>query len=333
MVVNHSDTAHPLPPGPVATAATLLAELDDPRPDVGSPRFATGFQPLDDALRGGVQPHELVVLGGHPGVGKSVTALQWARRMAMRGQTVVYVDFQHSLTALLRRLLAIELASLARVDERTTLSRVQMLGEEVVLGARPADALTADPLGDEAVHRLGDYGARLHFVAGSSRATGIVELADIVANHRDGPTALFVDSIQSLPTANPIVGTDTVTGESAAALKELAMVANVPVFALAAAGRAGLGVRRLRLRHLDGAPAIAHEADVAILLNDKSEIMNTSHSDLDRARSTARHGRVVFSIEKHRTGGAGLDLEFRKDFANARFDPEGRFVTDTLVTE
>jgi len=160
---------------------------------------------------------------------------------------------------------------------------------------------------------------------------GIVELADIVASHRDGPTALFVDSLQSLRTANPVVG--TVAGESAAALKELAMDANVPVFVLAAAGVAGLGVRRLRLRHLDGAPAIAHEADVAILLNDKSQIETASPSDLDRVRSTSRHSRVVFSIEKHRTGGAGLDLEFGKDFANARFDPDGRFVTDTLVTE
>ena len=327
------EAAHPLPTGSVATAAALLAELDDARPTIRSTRFATGFQPLDDALHGGVQAQDLVVLGGHPGVGKSVTALQWARRMAADGQTVVYVDYQHSPTALLRRLLAIELASLARVDERATLSRVQMLGEEVILGARPTDALTAEPLGDEALHRVGAYGARLHFVAGSSRATGIVELADIVANHRSGPTALFVDSLQSLSTDNPIVGSGTVAGESAAALKELAMVANVPVVALAAAGRAGLGIRRLRLRHLDGAPAIAHEADIAILLNAKSEIVNVSRSDLDLVRTTTRHSRVVFSIEKHRTGGAGLDLEFQSDFANARFNPDGRFVTDTLVTE
>ena len=331
--MSRPEIAHSVPTGSVATAAALLSDLDRARPDTKSLRFATGFQPLDDALRGGVQAHDLVVVGGHPGIGKSVAALQWARQMAMGGQTVVYVDYQHSPMALLRRLLAVELASLARVDERDTLSRVQMVGEEVILGARSTDALTASPLGDEAVHRLGAYGERIHFVAGSSRTTGIVELADIVANYRNGPTALFVDSLHSLPTENPIIGNGTVAGESAAALKELAMVANIPIVALAATGAAGFGIRRLRMRHLDGAPALAHEADVAILLNVKSQIAAASRSDLDSVRTTPSPGRVVFSIEKHRTGSAGLDLEFRADFANARFDPEGTFVTDTLVTE
>ena len=333
MVVSRPETAHSVPTGSVATAASLLAGLDHTHPDVSSLRFATGFQPLDDALHGGVQAPDLVVVGGHPGVGKSVAALQWARQMAMGGHTVVYVDYQHSPTALLRRLLAVELASLARVDERDTLTRVQMLGEEVVLGARPTDWLTADPLGDEAVHRLGAYGERIHFVAGSSRATGIVELAGIVSNHRAGPTALFIDSLHSLASENLIIGNGTMAGESAAALKELAMVANVPIVALAATGAAGVGVRRLRMRHLDGAPALAHEADVAILLNAKSQIAAASRSDLDPVRTTPSPGRVIFSIEKHRTGSAGLDLEFRADFANARFDPEGTFVTDTLVAE
>ena len=331
--MSSSETAHSDPSCSVATAATLLADLDQARPDVRSLRFATGFQPLDDALHGGVQAHDLMVVGGHPGIGKSVAALQWARQMAMGGRTVVYVDYQHSPTALLRRLLAVELASLARVDELDTLSRVQMVGEEVVLGARSTRALTADPLGDEAVHRLGAYGERIHFVAGSSRATGIVELAGIVSNHREGPTALFVDSLQSLPTQNPIIGNATLAGESAAALKELAMVANIPIVALAATGAAGIGVRRIRMCHLDGAPALAHEADVAILLNAKSQIATVSRSDLDHLRTASSQGRVVFSIEKHRTGSAGLDLEFRADFANARFDPEGTFVIDTLVTE
>ena len=333
MVVSRPETAHPAPTGSVATAAALLADLEHARPDVTSLRFATGFQPLDDALHGGVQAHDLMVVGGHPGIGKSVAALQWARQMAMGGQTVVYVDYQHSPTALLRRLLAVELASLARVDELDTLSRVQMVGEEVVLGARSTRALTADPLGDEAVHRLGAYGERIHFVSGSSRATGIGELADIVSNHREGPTVLFVDSLQSLPTENPIIGNGTLAGESASALKELAMVANIPIVALAATGAAGVGIRRLRRRHLDGAPALAHEADVAILLNAKSQIAAASRSDLDPVRTTSNRGRVVFSIEKHRTGSAGLDLQFRTDFANARFDPDGTFVTDTLVTE
>ncbi len=324
---------HPtVAPDQVQTASTLLARIEVVRSPAGSTPFPTGFEPLDDALYGGVRADELMVVGGLPGVGKSIATLQWARRMAIHGQNVIYLDFQHSPTALLRRLLAIELASLARTDERESLVRLQSLGEEVVLGARPSDCLLTDPLGDEAYHRLQEYGTRIHFVAGSSRTTGIVELADIVATHRDGPTALFVDSLQRMPASDSPAVIEDHPGHIAGALKELAMVAAVPVIAVSACGPSGIVAPRLRLRHLHGAPAVAHEADIAVLLNDKTRIASSRHLELDRARTASFERRVVFSIEKHRAGRAGLDIEFRKDFANARFDPAGQFVTDALVT-
>ena len=40
---------------------------------------------------------------------------------------------------------------------------------------------------------------------------------------------------------------------------------------------------------------------------------------------------VVFSIEKNRSGRAGVDIEFEKDFARFRFMPEGSVVAETLI--
>ena len=68
-------------------------------------------------LHGGIRAQDLVLVGGRPGIGKTVVALQWARWMAMQGQTAIYVCYEHSPHTLLGRLLALELGSLARPDE------------------------------------------------------------------------------------------------------------------------------------------------------------------------------------------------------------------------
>ena len=77
-------------------------------------------------------------LGGRPGVGKTVASLQWARWMAMQGNTAIYVCYEHSPHSLLGRLLALELGSLARPDEVVELTRLRTIAQEVALGASPA---------------------------------------------------------------------------------------------------------------------------------------------------------------------------------------------------
>ena len=42
---------------------------------------------------------------------------------------------------------------------------------------------------------------------------------------------------------------------------------------------------------------------------------------------------VVLSVEKNRNGVDHVDLEFRKHFAQSRFDPEGKRVAEKLVDE
>ena len=315
----------------MGTAADLLAGAGSGSRQARATQFTTGFDPLDDVLRGGIRAQDLVLVGGRPGIGKTVASLQWARWMAMQGHTAIYICYEHSPHSLLGRLLALELGSLARPDEVVELSRLREIAQEVALGAAPTAALTTDPLGEEAYHRLQQYGPRLHLVQGSGLRTGVVELARIVAEHRDGSTAVFVDYLQKIPMSGSAVDIDERTTHLTERLKELAMVTEVAVVAVAATDKTGLRARRLRLHHLRGSAALAHEADIAILLNEKAVSVSKSHLAFDPVRAEQFKRWVVFSVEKNREGAPDMNLEFRKDLANYRFDPEGGFVAEALV--
>ena len=96
--------------------------------------------------------------------------------------------------------------------------------------------------------------------------------------------------------------------------------------AVCATDRAGLAARRLRLHHLWDSPALAHEADVVVLLNDRWA------TDPAMTTGTARKT-TVFNIAKNLTGPAGIDLEFTTDFANFRFEPQGQFAREEPVDD
>jgi replicative DNA helicase len=253
--------------------------------------------------------------------------------MAMQGNTAIYVCYEHSPHSLLGRLLALELGSLARPDEVVELTRLRTIAQEVALGALAASALTTDPLGEEAYHRVQAYGPRLHLIQGSGLRTGVVELAHLVSKHREGATALFVDYLQKIPMTGNSHNAEERTTYLAERLKELAMVAEIPVIALAASDREGLVSRRLRLHHLRGSTALAHEADIAILMNEKAIAVSKSHLAFDPVRAEQFKRWIVFSVEKNREGAPDMNLEFRKDLANYRFDPQGGFVTESLVDQ
>jgi replicative DNA helicase len=317
-------------PGSPPTALDVLQRRSDTMVEVrGAPR-PTGFRLLDDVLRGGFHPGELVLVGGRPGIGKTVAALQWARSCARTALDVLYVCYEHSPDALLGRLLALELGCLARPDEIGDLTTLRDLTQEIALGAAPMRALTSTPLGEEAYGHVASYGARLHLVeAGSS--TGINEIADLA--HRTDPALVIVDYLQKVAQPGAIADDNERTTRIVEALKETAIRMQLPLVALAAADREGLTARRMRLHHLRGSTALAHEPDVVILLNDKSNAVSKSHLAYDPVRADRYRQQVVFSVEKNRSGPASVDLEFRKDFASFRFHPEGGFLTEKLVDD
>lgn len=298
--------------------------------------FSTGFSPLDQVLQGGFGLGALVVLGGKPGQGKTVAALQWARHVAAGGDTAVFACYEHDEVTLLTRLLAGELAEAAEgrgCGDHLRLERLRAGLRAVEAGTVPLrEVLDSDDLLLEAEARLAAYAERLVLVRASGASTDVATLTRFVEEYRGERVVLFVDYIQKVPVRPEPAEEAERVKRVAEALKDLALCRRVAVVAVAAADRAGLASRRLRLHHVRGSGALAYEADVAVMLNDKLSVVSKAHL-FDATRVEQFRGSVVFSVEKNRGGQADVDLEFGKDFANYRFHPAGRWSTERLWEE
>jgi replicative DNA helicase len=319
------------------TASEVLDSLDERlrRGDAHHLRpVATGFSVLDDVLGGGVRAGELVLLAGPPGVGKTVMALQWARHAARSGQRSIFVCYEHEPSTLLLRLLALELADVGDPDGvgRSHLAAlmagvVEPAGLETTLGTTPAGAAALD--------RLRTYGDNLTLVRGSGAHTDLAALDAVVTagTSMQQPSLLFVDYLQKVAMhPEPMLAAEKVI-RTVEGIKELALSHAVPVVVLSAVDGAGMAARRGRLHHLRGSSAIAFEADVVLMLNDKEKAVSKVHLTYDTVRAQSFRDWTVVSIEKNRGGPNLVDLEFEKDFAHFRFDPHGGFVTEKLVSE
>jgi replicative DNA helicase len=292
----------------------------------------TGYQPLDATLGGGLRVEDLVLVAGRPGIGKTIAMLQWARRVAISGHDALYVCYEHGEDALATRLLCLELAEHARPEDVPALDRLRILLREVALGARGLDELFRSyPRAGEAYETFRGYSDRLHLLRATA-ATDLTALSDMAREHAADGALLVVDYVQKVPVVGTNDEAERVTS-IAGSLKELALVCNVAVVAAVAVDREGLAARRLRIHHLRGSTALAHEADVVMTLNEKWSSVSKAHLAYDATRARTYRQWVVLSIEKNRDGPAMIDVEFRKDFPNYRFDPCGRFVAEQLVDD
>ena len=87
------------------------------------------------------------------------------------------------------------------------------------------------------------------------------------------------------------------------------------------------------MHHLRGSSALAYEADVVLLLNDKYDVVARHHLVYDTGSAERFRAWAVMSIEKNRSGLDKIDMEFAKRFEQGRFDPEGRLVGEQLMDE
>lgn len=289
----------------------------------------TGFEPLDSALDGGLRTGDLILVGGLPGIGKTVATLQWARNMAAGGVPVVYACYEHDESSLFSRLLLSEVGDLASASGDTTSSEIRRAAIDAGSDPRSFDEMARGSLVLRAAKsRMQAYGDDL-LLSSASPVELNIDALDKLLSERGGNTAvLFVDHLQKVPSEN---GNELTVEEIAIELKSLAMRHGVVVVGVIGVVAGGLGMRRLRLQHLQDADGVGYEADVVLMMNDKITAVSKRHTAFDSLRADDFRGMVVLSIEKNRNGPSGIDLEFRKDFAHYRFHPQGRILEEQLI--
>ncbi len=294
----------------------------------------TGFDPLDRVLDGGLRTGDLALVGGLPGSGKTIATLQWARSIARAGAAVVYACYEHDESALLSRLLLLEAGDLSPDADRAPAGHLRSRLRAVTAGREPLEeAVASEPLLASARERVAEYSSRLWLVRASGSSTDLAELEQMVAAPAGTPTALFVDYLQKVPVRERGLDDAERITRVAEGLKEIALTWGALVVAVAAGDRAGLDSQRLRLHHLRGSAALAYEADVVVLLNEKYRSVAKAHRAYDPVRAEGFKREIVLTIEKNRDGPAPVNLEFLKDFEHYRFVPEGDFVDERLVDE
>ncbi|HEU0131915.1 MAG TPA: DnaB-like helicase C-terminal domain-containing protein [Mycobacteriales bacterium] len=295
----------------------------------GPALYPTGFTPLDTYLGGGLRAGELTLLGRPQGLGKTTFALQVARNAAVSGSDVVYFSFEHDEVTLFARLVALEAglrhAPVTLRDVRAALDATD--ASAAGLGGR------LGPGGAEAVAAVAEYADRFLVHRSDGRLTTPEAIAQVAGAYTGDHRALVVvDYLQKVAVPGPTE--DERSTLAVEALKDLALELDVPVLAIVAADKAGLAkAGRLRIFDLRGSSALAYEADVVLMVNDKYDVVARHHLVYDVANADRFRGWVVLTVEKNRSGLDRVDLEFRKAFEEGRFDTDGNAVAEQLVDE
>lgn len=297
--------------------------------------WPTGFGGLDPLVGGGLRAGSLVLLAGPQGLGKTTFALQACRNVARAGRPVVHFCFEHEQEDLVGKLVAMEAGE---VDDSNQ-ARLSAVREafDATEGGTLDERLDALPGAPEALARVRKYAELLFIHRSTGTHTGLAAIRDVVgAVHRETGAVpmVVVDYLQKVLVPDGPLEEDERTTTVVEGLKDLAMELSVPVLAVVAADKVALETgTRMRTHHLRGSSALAYEADVVLVLNNKFDIVARHHLTYDLGNAERFREWAVLSVEKNRFGRDGVELEYRKRFDQGRFEVEGRAVNEQLIDD
>lgn len=299
--------------------------------------WPTGFPMIDKYLGGGLRSGELTLLGGPQGLGKTTFVLQVLRNCLTDGRAALYFSFEHDPPAVLERLLALESGEMFGLDGMT-LRMVREAMERLDSDGRTLEQrLSHFDGGVEALAAVQAYSPRLMVHRSRGSVTGVDVIAETVREATEvlgSPPVVVVDYLQKVFVPGGSLVEDERVTAIVEGLKDLALTEAVPLVAVVAADKEGLiAGKRLRVHNLRGSSALAYEADVVLLLNDKYDVVARHHLVFDVGNAERFRNWAVLTIEKNRSGLDGIDLEFRKRFEQGRYETDGGTVTEQLVDE
>ena len=251
----------------------------------------TGYQDLDEHLSG-LQPSNLVVVGGRPSMGKTAFALGLAANAAMLGTPVLFFSLEMSHLEIAQRVLCAE----ARVDATRM---------------RNGRLLEADwpKISSAYIGRIS--GAPLHIDDNPNVTVMDIRAKARRMRARSGLGLVVVDYLQLMSGRMNAENRQVEISEISRGLKILARELAIPVVALSQLSR-GLESRadkRPMLADLRESGAIEQDADVVMFIY-RDEIYNPDSAD---------RGAAEIHIAKHRNGPTGaVQLAFVTNYGALR---------------
>ncbi len=308
----------------------------------------TGFDQIDRLIGGGLRRTELLLMGGAQGIGKTITAMQWARNLALNEATYAfYITYEHSEVHLLNRLICQESIDPTKSDVSGGI-RLKDL-HNIVVSKRAREwvrhdgnlglyqILSQHPRTATAMDTISRYADRLIVMKASPAVTTLNVIRELVRQISDatqGKMVLFIDYLQKVAIYPERAADEndkvTIIVEG---LKDIAMTQNIPVVSIVAADREGLRSKRMHLYHLRGSSALDYECDIAIIMNNKFHILSKDHVSFNPYKSDSYRDWVVFTLEKNRAGRAMIDVEFQMRPQHFCFNPKGGLVEQKLIDE
>ncbi len=309
----------------------------------------TGFDPLDGLIGGGLRKTELTLLGGAQGIGKTIATLQIARNIALReNQYCFFLSYEHTEAHLMHRLLCLESINPPEVDLTNGLKLrdlyqiiVAQRGKKFMKDQAQAGSLQSilreHPQTAPALSRLLRYSDRMIMLKASPAVTNLRAIKEMTARLVDatgGNVTVFADYLQKIAVhpERPRDENDKVT-IIVEGLKDIALTLDVPVFSIVAADREGLKSKRIHLYHLRGSSALDYESDIAIIMNNKYQILAKDHVAFNPYNAKQYRNWVVWTVEKNRAGRAMMDMEFELQAQHFAFNPRGQRVQQQLIDD
>jgi replicative DNA helicase len=256
-------------------------------PLTGTP---SGFKDLD-ALTGGFQPGNLIILAARPSMGKSALVTNIAENAVLEDHAVALFSLEMSESELAQRFVA---------------SQAKIKGEELRKG-RVAEGRWASIL--QACQRL----AAAPLWIDDSSDTGVLEIrAKARRLHNQMPKGLgliIVDYLQLMRHEGRVESRVEQVGQISRGLKSLARELNVPVIALSQLSRA------VEQRGGDKKPILSDLRESGQIEQDADLVMFIYREEYYLKEESERPGEADIIVAKHRNGPVGdIVLTFRNEF-------------------
>lgn len=252
--------------------------------------ISTGFRELD-ALLGGFQKSDLIILAARPAVGKTSLALDMMRHASLsEKKNILFFSLEMSKIQIMDRLLGM-ISGIPFWDIRTN----KLNDEKVVKLAN-----TMGQLAEANIYIDDQAGQHINQIRTKARRLAMEHGVDII----------FIDYLQLMHGSSKESRTLEVS-EISQGLKNLAKELDIPVVALSQLSRAieQRQSRRPQLSDLRESGSIEQDADVVLFI-DREETWNPD---------TEKKGLGQLVLAKHRNGPTGdMELAFVKEIASFR---------------